>query len=629
MKKKSKNTNNSLNSKKGNIGKGTYNLEDYRNKKSPNYQAGYKAKLSTPQAKGKESNKTSQNTYSASKSSTSKKKESKKNIKTRAYDTSRYSNSYMPSYEGKHRGTYGSQTTYKDPGVAREEIRNKNKISRKEAQQLKKRKKSNYRKKVALVIVAVMCVVFGSIKLIEMFKYPTVSYQTVRVGMVDNSQKVQGLIVREEKVYNNDLEGSIHYLTGEGQKVRKDGEVCYIVKDEEIDKISTEIEKVDNSIYNIQDKREDLSEYQTEIYTLNNGIVSEIKAFHNNRIPERTSEVYGLRKQLDRIVETRTELYVNEPSERTEALQQDRLNLAKEIKDYHNVIKAKEAGTVSYMLDGQENTLKISTLQELKYENYQDILKNNQLEYNNNSMGQTTKDTPIYKLITDDKWQIVSYIEPEIASGLKEGAFYDLIFESVSNARVNFQLESKIEEGNKVKIIFTTRDQLVKFLPYRKVEFTIGENKAEGLKIPLNAIVEKNVLRIPIEYIQTKEKEEGVMKQVGEMIEFIPVNIQYKIDEYAYILQDLTNLKSIQVNDTIVNPDTKQKFKVSEVKAVQGVYTINGRFAKFKQIDIALSNKEYAIIKPNSQLKEFDQIISNPKSIKEDQLLKFMNIQNE
>ncbi|MGL6173239.1 MAG: HlyD family efflux transporter periplasmic adaptor subunit [Cellulosilyticaceae bacterium] len=625
MKKKTKNTNQSINSKKGNVGKGTYNLDDYRNKKSTSYQAGYKSKLSQAQTKGMEKNKVSPN----AKSSTQKRKQAQKSVKTKHYDTNSYTNNYTPSYETKYRGDYQSQSRYKDPSIAREEIRSKNKISRKEAQQLKQRKKSNYRKRVALVIVAVMCAVFASIKLIDMFRYPTVSYQTVRMGMVDNSQKVQGLIVREEKVYNSVSEGNIHYLTGEGQKVRKDGEVCYISQDEALDKISTEMEKVDNSIYNIQDKREGLSEYQTEIYTLNSGIVSEIKAFYNNRSSERTNEVYGLRKQLDRIVQTRTELYVNEPSERTEALQQDRLNLVKEIKDYHNVVKAKEAGTVSYMLDGQENALKISNLQELKYEVYQDILKNNELEHNNKSIGQTIKDTPIYKLIVDDKWQIVSYIEPEIASGLKEGDLYDLVFNDIVNSKVNFMLESKVEEGERVKLVFTTRDQLVKFLPYRKVEFTIGENKAEGLKIPLNAIVEKNVLRVPVQYIQTKEKEQGVMKQVGEMIEFIPVNVQYKIDEYAYILQDLTNLKSIQVNDTIVNADTKEKFKVSEVQAVQGVYTINGRFAKFKQIDVALSNKEYAIIKPNSQLKEFDQIISNPKSIKEDQLLKFMNIQNE
>ena len=214
---------------------------------------------------------------------------------------------------------------------------------------------------------------------------------------------------------------------------------------------------------------------------------------------------------------------------------------------------------------------------------------------------------------------------------LKEGESYDLVFNQINNTRVRFKLSSKLEEEEKekVKLVFTTSDQVVQFLPYRAVEFTIGENKAEGLKIPLTAIVEKNVLRIPQEYKVDQERQQGVMRKVGEVVEFVPINVQYTDDNSSYILQDLSNLSSIQVNQTLSNPESGANFTIGEVQAMQGVYTINGRYAKFKGIEIVLTNDGYAIIKENSELKEFDQIISNPKSIKEDQLLKSMNIQNE
>ena len=67
------------------------------------------------------------------------------------------------------------------------------------------------------------------------------------------------------------------------------------------------------------------------------------------------------------------------------------------------------------------------------------------------------------------------------------------------------------------------------------------------------------------------------------------------------------------------------------MQTVQGVYVVNGQFAQFKRIEVAMTNKEYAILTQDkgTKLKEFDQIISNPKNIKEDQLLKYMNVQNE
>lgn len=613
MKKKTKNTN----QKRANTSKGTYNLDEYRSKKS-NQSRNSSASSNVQKKINPYDSKTYYNPYGTYKTESS--EETNKRYNPYSYTNDSYANPYnQSSYTNNKR---------KDPQLVREEIKQKNKISRKESEQLKRKKKSMQRKKIVATIFAVMLGVYGSIKLVEAFMYPTVSYQTVRTGIIDNSQKVQGIIVREEIVYTSESEGSVHYLTGEGQKVRKDGEVCYVAKDDELNKVTEQIEDVDVSIYNIQDKRENLAEYQTEIYNLNNGITNEIKDFYNNRA-EKTNAVYTLRKQLDRIVQTRTDLYVNEASERTESLQQNRLTLTNELKAYHDIILSKESGTVSYVIDGQEALLKSSEIDQLNFETYKNLVKDKKVNESNKSVGQTTNDSPLYKLITDDKWQIVTYVDADKSSQFTENEFYDLIFEDMGNARVNFKLTAKVEEGENVKLLFTTRDQMVKFLPYRSVEFTIGENKSEGLKIPLSAIVEKNVLRIPTEYIIQKDKEQGVMKQTGELVEFVPINVQYTKDESSYILQDLGDLKSVQVNQSIVKSESKEGFVVSEVAAVQGVYTINGRYAKFKQVDIVLVNEDYAIIKADSQLKEFDQIISNPKSIKEDQLLKSMNIQNE
>lgn len=632
MKKKS--TKQKTNTKKNQAPKNTYNLDEYRNKKStaPN-------PYGAPKSQSTTSNR--YNPYDrVDTPRTTKNSKSNKSTKSVSTHQTSYTNTYQNTYQNVYQSNYATskddyysgqykQSMPKTPEVARQEIKQKNKISRKEAEQLRKKRKSKQRNKIILVALMIIVGVYGGIKVADHFIYPTVSYQVVRMGMIDNSEKVQGLIVRDEKVYTSTVDGNVHYLTGEGQRVKKDGEVSYISQDEVASQVMDEIDHVDSSIYNIQDKRENLSEYQTEIYNLNNHITTEIKDFYNSRSLEKTNSVYTLRKQLDRIVQTRTQLYVNEPTDRTENLQQNRLELSSKLNDYQNVVKAEEAGIVSYVIDGYEEALQTSEIEGINFEDYQKLLKGSNPNESNKSVDQTTKDTPIYKLIVNDTWQVVTYLDAEQAMKLKEGESYDLVFNQINNIRVRFKLSSKLEEEEKVKLIFTTSDQIVQFLPYRVVEFTIGENKAEGLKIPLTAIVEKNVLRIPKEYIVDQESQQGVMRKVGEVVEFVPINVQYTDDNSAYILQDLSNLSGIQINQTLSNPESGTNFTIKEVQAMQGVYTINGRYAKFKGIEIVLTNEGYAIIKENSELKEFDQIISNPKSIKEDQLLKSMNIQNE
>lgn len=98
-----------------------------------------------------------------------------------------------------------------------------------------------------------------------------------------------------------------------------------------------------------------------------------------------------------------------------------------------------------------------------------------------------------------------------------------------------------------------------------------------------------------------------------------------------YIRQDLTNVGNVQINDVLVNKENGTTYQVSEVETKQGVFVVNNKVAKFREIELLVQNEEAAIVKytNKSQLKEMDKIISNPKSIKIDQLLDEMKVQNE
>ena len=151
------------------------------------------------------------------------------------------------------------------------------------------------------------------------------------------------------------------------------------------------------------------------------------------------------------------------------------------------------------------------------------------------------------------------------------------------------------------------------------------------MKIPLEAIVELNLIKIPAEYVVTVNNVEGVYRKKNDNTEFIPINKQSIEEEIYYIVQDLTDLTKVQLHDTLILPEQEKTYEVTESEVSKGVYVINSQVAKFKEVEVLAQNEEYALVKYNSksQLKEMDKIISNPKSIKQNQLLDDMKIQNE
>lgn len=595
----------------------TYSLDAYRAQKTKNYVNPYEKKSLHGTAQG---NRAYTNTYT------------QPNKKANTYSNP-YSSTYTPYTTGTKRNSSenaGTQASSQNTLSSKKLIKEPRKLSRQEAVTLKKKHKRRYRMRIMLTVILVIISVYSGVKLLDFFTYPSVSYETVKVGIIDNSTKSEGIILRDESVYASPLDGNVHYLTNEGEKVKKDGEVCYIANDVAMTTELEKVEAIDDSIYNIQDKRQNLSSYQTEVNTLNQAISGEMSAFYKERNITNTQSIYLLRNQLDRAIQTRTSLYVNETTDRIDHLQTDRVAAMNDLNGSHEAILSDKAGIVSYQIDGFENSLEIGQLETLTQANYKEIMNKDRNDSNSKSIVQSVKGEPLYKLIRDEKWYIVTYVAIEDGAKYELGKNYDLYFENLIVEKLGFKLTLKQEEEKKVKLVFETREQINAFLPYRTIDFTIGKQKAEGLKIPLTAIVEKNLLEVPENFVITQSNGQGVLRTIGETTEFVPVNVQYTEEGKTYILQELDKLTALTIGQTIQDPVSKATYMMGEMRTIQGVYAINGRYAKFKKVVIDMKNSESAIVNEEaSGLKAMDQIISNPKSIKEDQLLKYMNIQNE
>lgn len=614
MKKQGKKTNNS--NKNKNKRSKTYQLDDYRNKKQQSHSEGYRNPYDNPY-----DNVTGQN------------RRSNQNPYRKQYQEQYRSPKDMPrrqqaSYESYTQQTY-MQQTMPSPEERRQEIKKNNKLSRKDALKHKKRQRKRFIRRLLAIGCVAMFGTYGIIKCMDLVRYPSISYQVVREGTIDNGKEREGLIVRDETVIKGQKEGSIHYIVGEGEKVAKNGQVCFVANDEELLKTLEAMTTLDENIYNIQDKRSEYSYFQSEIHLLNKEIKDEMSKFYGSRYWNQPGEVYSLRKQLERVIQNRTDVYINDKSQLTEEMQTNRTELQNQLKNYKNVVHAQQAGIVSYTVDGYEG-LNFQTAEQVNLESYKKAMKDAE------SLNMTTNayagvDTPLYKLVQDHTWKIITYMTIEEAANYEVGKQYNFYFEEQDDVAVPFKLENVVEDNGQMRCIFTSNEKLVSFLATRHVNFVIGQTRAEGLKIPLKAIVEKNIMPIPNAYIVEEGRHKSVLKVNGSEVQLVTVDAQYSDDEYTYIMQQIDNAQAIQLGQVIKHPTEEQTYTLSEIDPVQGVYVINGSYAKFKRIGIAMTNEDSAILQAGTQttVKEFDQIISNPGKIKEDQLLKYMDVKNQ
>lgn len=536
--------------------------------------------------------------------------------------------------------TYVKKKTYNDygaydegyassPDVRRKQLQTHNKLSKSQIERNRKRRQKRFRNKLILVMLMTTICVWGILKVKEVFTKPEVSTQVVNTGTLDMSEDYEGIVIRNEKVYNSEVAGAIQYNIAEGEKIKKEGIVYAVVSDEaHLAEVETEKEQVDSQIFNAADKRKDISYYQDEASVLADDFELKMEDYYKNINTLTTDYIYTLRGQLDDNVKDLTELYTKEQDALNTSVGEKANNIASNLEKYKSVQKTPESGVISYKMDGQE-ALSYAEIEKLDYSSYNKIFKKTSSE--NLVTTYVEKDQPVYKLILDNTWYIVSYVDIKQDSAFTEGQNYALSFETLNEGEINFTLVSKVEENNRLRLVFKTQEQIGQFLTMRQVHFSIGNKKESGLKIPLQAIVEQRLLKIPVEYKIEKDNKVGVQRKNGEVIEFIELKPQSEQQDMMYILQDVGNLNGLTVGSKLINPVSGGIYTIEEFETAQGVYVINGKIAQFKKVDIYVQNEDYALIRNNgsSQLKEKDKIISNPKNIKMDQLLEDMTIKNE
>ena len=145
---------------------------------------------------------------------------------------------------------------------------------------------------------------------------------------------------------------------------------------------------------------------------------------------------------------------------------------------------SKNAGYVSYHVDGAEAKLSTNAIDELSYEDFRELTGRRALATPKSKCG---TGYPVFKVVRNGKWYLVYYISNEEAEKYYPG---DTVTVELDGQEVSAKI-SDVQAGKKQsKVVLSCKSFFDGFLEIRNLDTTVTVESAEGLRLEDQSIVE-------------------------------------------------------------------------------------------------------------------------------------------
>lgn len=441
---------------------------------------------------------------------------------------------------------------------------------------------------IGVIIFAVMFI-YIIICVIMFFTKNHVNRYEVRSGSLSISNVYDGIILRDEMIVSANSSGYVNYFAREGEHVAK-GDLVY-----SLDQTGRISEILQDDTSEILLSGNDLNELRGDFVQ-----------FSHNYKDENFGQTYDFSYDIQGTV-----------------LKLSNYNMLNNLQKAGisggnvNFCYAPRSGVVVYNVDGYENITPAMITEEqiTSHDDEKEQFVNNTLLGNQD---------PVYKMITSENWSIVIAVENDRVARLNNEGYVEVKF--LKNQYTSWAKVNVLESGkDKTLVELEFNNSMITFAKDRYIEIEIILDDDVGLKIPNSAIVEKEFYLIPKEYAVKggNSSQDGFMRETYDedgnvSTEFIDISIYSESETDYYV-----DTSVLRPGDYICKPDSTDKYPVSKVGTLVGVYNINKGFADFKEITVLYSNEEYSIVKSNTRygLTEYDYIVLDAESINENDFI--------
>ncbi len=407
---------------------------------------------------------------------------------------------------------------------------------------IRKEKKLN-RKGIAAIAVGIGILIYLIYTIYLLIKQPTNVFM-VEEGKLYQEEIATGYVIREEKVIKGEnYKNGMEQIIAEGEKAGVNENVFrYYSANEET--LKQKIAELDTKIQEAM--KNDNSVLTSDMKLLEKQIDEKIENI--SKITD-ANQLTEYKKEIDRLVEKKAKI-AGESSPKGSYLNQ----LIESRKTYENqlnsgaeYVKAPMGGVVSYRVDGLEDVLTPNSFDALTKDYLEKLdLKTGKIVATSEECGKVINNFVCYIAVISNSEEAK---KAEVDDRIK--------LRLANNTEISAKIEMiKNEEDGSNVIILKVTEQIEELINYRKTAVDLIWWSASGLKVPNQAIVEKDGLNYVVRNRAGYLSELLVkVAEKGEHYSIVEPYSNEELKEMGYSSTEITSYKKITLYDEILtNP---------------------------------------------------------------------------
>lgn len=411
-------------------------------------------------------------------------------------------------------------------------------------EEVKKTKTLN-RNKIFVAIVLTVVLAYTMYIIYLLIKQPTDTF-TVDNGTLYLEEITEGYIIRDETIVQGEnYKNGMEQLVAEGEKAAKNESIFRYYSNNETN-LKKKIEELDSEIQEAM-ANENTSIYSSDLKLIEGQIDEKVKAISGltdtSKIEEYKKEIEDLSLKKSKIAGE-----LSPSGSHIKQLIEERSTYESQLNSGSEYVKAPRSGIVSYKVDGLESQLTTTDFSTLSKDYLESLdLKTGKMIATNEECGKVIDNFACYiaVFLNSDKAKEAE-IGDKVTAVLSSGEELD--------AQITY---TKQEEDGDILLVLEVNKLTEELINYRKISFNLVWWSYSGLKVPNQAIVEKDDLQYVV------RSRAGYLDKL--LVKVLRQNDNYAIvttyttdelKELGYTTQEISSYKKITLYDEIlINPN--------------------------------------------------------------------------
>ncbi|MBQ7064024.1 MAG: hypothetical protein IJM90_03940 [Firmicutes bacterium] len=450
-----------------------------------------------------------------------------------------------------------------------------------------KRKKAGNWRYIVIYLMIVAILIYVLIQGFFLVKTGKASYVVAESGDLQNIIEVDGVLTRQEQLVLASEAGVVEYYYPSNRHLSRGALVCALIDTE----YGALLEEKMQEVYRQMINEAASAEYAEDFERLDQKISDQISSYLTQKQATGFSGLYTLKADIQNTMFQRSNLLAISQNSRIRALLKEQGIYQAKMDSDSVQMTLPYAGLICYTYDGYEGW-SADQVQENFVRRYDSEYKTISL-----NLQEVRKGDPLYRLITGNEWYITVFADQDQADFFHEEDFLDFYLGTEAVSGIVYRVEAS---GDMTKVIIRMTEYLDEFSNQRVMRVRFLRSGSQGIKIPLECILQKEYFVVNGNYLYKSGDRIGLMIRSESRDEFVPIDILK--DEGPGGLMDAMhrvwiNLPRGVSEGALMIANGSDLTKELREKTVESyVNTVNGGYQVEKIIQIDYTADLYAIV---------------------------------